>query len=352
MQEALKTIRILSFESSCDDTSICLIEGARGSRPRVLGLAIQSQNEVHEKYGGVVPELASRAHLDNLIPCLKKVLSESGLKIEDLDAIAATSRPGLVGSLLVGHAAAKTLAFVFKKKFISCNHLEGHLASIELEAEALLPQICLLVSGGHSSIYWRESLDHHEVLAQTLDDACGEAFDKGAKLLGLGFPGGAELEKLAKGGDSHAFDFGVVRVPGLDLSFSGLKSQLNRFIQKRADQERLDRDSQELKNLAASYQKALFDHLVAKLNRALEEKKPQSLAVVGGVARNQELRSRIEALVQKHRLKQLLIPSPAYCTDNAAMIAALALRKFWRSEFSDLSDDVASTTRPPVRHAR
>jgi N6-L-threonylcarbamoyladenine synthase len=346
MQESINAVRILSFESSCDDTSVALVK-AQNDQLHVLSMAVQSQNEVHEKFGGVVPELASRAHLENLIPCLQKVLKESGCRLEEVDAFAATARPGLIGCLLVAHTAAKTLSMIYQKPFISCHHLEGHLASIDLEAKAEYPLLCLLVSGGHSSIYYLRSGNDYDLLAQTLDDACGEAFDKGAKLLGLGFPGGAALELLAREGDPGKYEFGVVRVAGLDMSFSGLKSQLNRIVQKQAQEGGVD-----AKNLAASYQLAILDHLMAKLNRALEEKPAVAMAIVGGVARNEELRKRVSALAEKHRVKQVLMPSPKYCTDNAAMIGALAYRKYRAKQFSDLKDDVGSTSRPAVKHGR
>jgi len=338
-------IKILAFESSCDDTSCAVLEAQSGSAmPKLLSLSIQSQNEVHEKFGGVVPELASRAHLENLVPCLQKALEDARVSLEEIDLFAATARPGLVGCLLVGHTAAKTLAYTFKKKFVSCNHLESHLLSAYLEAEPEFPVISLLASGGHTSLYYSTDYDHFEVLGQTLDDACGEAFDKGAKLLGLGFPGGAYLEKLARDGDPQSFEFGVVRVEGMNLSFSGLKSQMNRHLQKE--------DKSRFADLAASYQKAIFDHVMAKMNRALEDKSAKSLAIVGGVARNEELRSRIKKISEKYQLKKILIPSLQLCTDNAAMIGARAYRHYLRGEFSGMEDDVSSTARPPVRHAR
>jgi len=337
-------VKILAFESSCDDTSCAVLRAQPNEpMPKILSMSIQSQNEIHEKFGGVVPELASRAHLENLIPCLEKALAESGVSLSDIDIFAATARPGLVGCLLVGHTAAKTLAYTFNKKFISCNHLESHLLSAYLEETPQFPVLSLLASGGHTSLYYSTDYDHFEVLGQTLDDACGEAFDKGAKLLGLGFPGGSFLEKMARDGNPNAFEFGVVRVEGMNLSFSGLKSQMNRYMQKEEASRHAD--------LAASYQKSIFDHIIAKMNRALEERPVMSLAIVGGVARNQELRDRIKKLSEEFRLNKILIPSMSLCTDNAAMIGARAFRHFLRSEFSSLDDDVGSTSRPPVRHA-
>lgn len=340
----MQEVTILAFESSCDDTSVALLSAKAGAHPVIESLAVQSQDDIHKSYGGVVPELASRAHLMNLIPCLKKVLQESGRRIADVSAIASTARPGLLGSLLVGHTAAKTLAYLHEKPFISVNHLEGHLASPLLEGELLYPAVSLIVSGGHTSLYLMKAEDDFTLIGQTLDDAAGEAYDKGAKLLGLGFPGGAALEQLARAGDEMRFPFSVVRVDGIQFSFSGLKSQLARFVKKA--------DPQDYAHLAASYQRAILDHLSAKLKRAIEEYHPKSICVVGGVARNQELRRRMDIIVSSFTsIERWVAPRPEWCTDNAAMIAYRALQLYRKGTISSLSDDVGSTSRPPVRHA-
>lgn len=337
----MSIIHLLAFESSCDDTSAAILKGSEGLEvPQLISLSVQSQDEVHARYGGVVPELASRAHLYNLIPCVKKVLQEAGVSMDAIDIFAATSRPGLVGSLLVGHTAAKTLALVYNKPFISCDHLEGHLTSPWLEHRIQLPSLALIVSGGHTSLYRMKSMDEFECLGQTLDDAIGEAFDKGAQLLGLGFPGGAHLERLAQTGDHRAYHFGTVRVSNLNFSFSGLKSELARHVKREA--EKLQKE-----NLAASYQYALLKHLLEKVRTALETYQAKSLVLVGGVARNQKLRDEMSKLVQRGLTKEWFAPSPHYCTDNAAMIGLRAFRRWKRSEISDLGDDVRSTSRPP-----
>jgi N6-L-threonylcarbamoyladenine synthase len=309
-------------------------------------LGVQSQDEVHSEFGGIVPELASRAHLKNLLPVLKKVLDESGWTLDQVDVFASTTEPGLIGSLLVGHTAAKTLSLLFGGTLISCHHLEGHLLSVFLEEKKpRFPFVALLVSGGHSSFYWVKDYDQYELLGQTLDDAMGEAFDKGAQIFGLGFPGGAALEKFSIEGDSDRFSFPSVRVEGPNLSFSGLKSQLVRF-KKSIPHPELNKD------LAASYQKALIDHVETKLKRVFELTGPADLVLVGGVARNQSLRDRLKNLQGENKARDLFYPRLELCTDNAAMIGVRAYRKFLKSEFSNLESDVGPTRRPPRKPKR
>lgn len=334
-------LKILAFESSCDDSSVASLVVSPGrTLPQLKHLAVQSQDEVHQNFGGVVPELASRAHLKNLLPVLRKVLSESQWRLEEVDIFAATSEPGLIGSLLVGHTAAKTLSLLYNRPLISCHHLEGHLVSIFLEEDHPdFPFLALLVSGGHTSLYCVRSYDEFELIGETLDDAVGEAFDKAAQLFELGFPGGAKLEKFAEGGDPSAYSFPDVRVEGIQFSFSGLKSQLVRFHKTIGNQE-------EARNLAASYQEALIRHLEAKLKRALEQSSLRELVVVGGVARNQKLRSRLQQFQIDGRLTDIYFPRLELCTDNAAMIGFRAYHKFMKSEFSSLDEDVRSTARP------
>ncbi|TVQ80483.1 MAG: tRNA (adenosine(37)-N6)-threonylcarbamoyltransferase complex transferase subunit TsaD [Bradymonadales bacterium] len=337
-------IKILAFETSCDDTSVAALEANPGDRiPRLLSLAVQSQDEVHLKYGGVVPELASRAHLRSLLPLMRKVITETGWDLAEVQAFAATSQPGLVGSLLVGQTAAKSLSFLYPGRFISCHHLESHLLSVFLEEDQPdFPFLAALVSGGHTSLYRVDGFDQFHLLGGTRDDAMGEAFDKAAKCLGLGFPGGAKLEELARAGDPTRFKFSAVKVDGLEFSFSGLKSQLARFAAKHSDPESRP-------HLAAGFQKALMDHLIEKIKRAAEESALTRLVVVGGVARNLELKSRCQNLLESGVLERIFVPRMEFCTDNAAMVGVRAYVKFLQSEFSDFEEGVSSTSRPAIR---
>lgn len=338
-------IRYLCIESSCDDTSVAVLEGSHSdSKPRLLSLSVQSQDAVHENYGGIVPELASRAHLRNLIPCMEKALNEAGVSLEDLDFFSATAKPGLIGSLLIGHSAAKTLAFLYGKEFVACDHLESHLLSAFLENEVKLPSLSLLVSGGHTSLYLIRSMSEFEKLGVTRDDAAGEAFDKGAKLLGLGFPGGPQLEALAKKAVVGDLAFPPVSVEAFDFSFSGLKSELSRRVQSKKFK---------VSELAFGYQNAIVDHLMAKMKRALEENRDvQSICLVGGVARNKLLRERLDLLRESFGVDQLVCPRPELCTDNAAMIGVQAFVKWKQKDFAGLSSDVSSTSRPPLKRRK
>ncbi len=332
----------LALESSCDDTSAAVLAAEeKDAVPRVLALSVQSQNEVHEKFGGVVPELASRAHLRNLLPCIRKVLEESGKKLSDMDAFIATERPGLIGSLIVGHSAAKTFAAFHAKPFISVNHIEGHICSALIDSEPEFPFLALVASGGHTSLFQVNSIDDFQSIGVTLDDAIGEAYDKGAKLLGLGFPGGPQIDRIAKLGDENSFRFGKVKTPDLNFSFSGIKSELVRLVKKldsQLDTKRAD--------LAASFQKALLEHLFDKLELAASLHGSRRLAIVGGVASNSKLR---EILSRSPLFESVYFPELKFCTDNAAMIGVRGFRKFLKHEFSDLQADVGSTSRPSIR---
>jgi len=334
-----QVVHILAIESSCDDTSVAIMEASRGDDvPRLLALSLQSQNEVHERFGGVVPELASRAHLQNLIPCMSKVLTEAGLELRDIDLVAATARPGLVGCLLIGHSAAKTLSFLLDRPLISCHHIKAHLMSVHLENQIEFPYLAAVVSGGHTSLYVVRSYDDHEEVGVTLDDAMGEAFDKGAKLLGLGFPGGPEIDRLAGSGNEAAFKFGKVKVPDFNFSFSGLKSELQRTVKRHP--------TAKVEDLAASYQTALAEHLLGKVELALGHFKLSRFVLVGGVARNSYLRSRLDGWRSSGLIDAWYAPRLQLCTDNAAMVGVLAWRQFLNNDFSRLDADVSSTSRP------
>jgi N6-L-threonylcarbamoyladenine synthase len=287
---------ILGIETSCDETAAALIT----QEGEIVASVVASQDELHARFGGVVPEVASRRHLELIAPVIEEVLTD------EVEAIAVTSRPGLIGALLVGVSAAKALAWARRLPLMPVNHLHGHVASLYLRPLDLQPPFtCLLASGGHTMLLDVQDRTGYTVLGTTLDDAAGEAFDKGARLLGLGYPGGREIDALAKQGDPTAYDFPVARVPGLDFSFSGLKTSLLYKVRDLASQELEARRA----DLAASYQRAIVRALVERLEAAGGDR----IAVVGGVAANSELRAALPDAA--------LAPLPL-CTDNAAMIAS------------------------------
>jgi N6-L-threonylcarbamoyladenine synthase len=293
---------ILGIETSCDETAAALVTREGDIRANVVA----SQADLHAAYGGVVPEVASRRHLELVNPVLHEALAEAGATLDDVEAVAVTTRPGLIGALLVGVSAAKALAWSRRLPLIPVDHLHGHVASLYLRPLDLQPPFtCLLASGGHTMLLDVQERGSYRVLGTTLDDAAGEAFDKGARLLGLGYPGGREIDALARQGDPHAYDFPVARVPGLDFSFSGLKTALLYAVRKLTPEQLAERRA----DLAASYQRAIVRALVERLDGA------ERVAVVGGVAANSELRAALPDAA--------LAPLPL-CTDNAAMIASAA----------------------------
>jgi len=293
---------ILGIETSCDETAAALVTREGDIRANVVA----SQADLHAAYGGVVPEVASRRHLELVNPVLHEALSEAGATLDDVEAVAVTTRPGLIGALLVGVSAAKALAWSRRLPLIPVDHLHGHVASLYLRPLDLQPPFtCLLASGGHTMLLDVQERGGYRVLGTTLDDAAGEAFDKGARLLGLGYPGGRGIDLLAREGDPRAYDFPVARVPGLDFSFSGLKTALLYAVRKLTPEQLAERRA----DLAASYQHAIVRALVERLEGA------ERVAVVGGVAANSELRAALPDAA--------LAPLPL-CTDNAAMIASAA----------------------------
>jgi N6-L-threonylcarbamoyladenine synthase len=299
---------ILGIETSCDETAAAVVT----SDGRLLSSIVSSQAELHARFGGVVPEIASRRHLELVAPVVRAALDEAGVTLGEVDRVAVTQGPGLVGALLVGISAAKALAWSRRLPLVPVDHLDGHVASLYLEPEPLEPPfLCLLASGGHTLLLAVRERGSSERLGTTLDDAAGEAFDKGARLLGLGYPGGAAIDREAKGGDAQAFTFPVARVPGLDFSFSGVKTALLYTVRDLAEGERAARRA----DLAASYQRAIVTALVRRLEEAGEAAGLDRIAVVGGVAANSELRAALPGA----RFAPL-----ALCTDNAAMIASAA----------------------------
>jgi N6-L-threonylcarbamoyladenine synthase len=308
--------RILGIETSCDDTCAAVIDGAR-----IRSSVVSSQAAFHERYGGVVPEVASRHHLELVNAVVATALEEAGAGLADPDAIAVTQGPGLIGALLVGLSTAKALAAAHRKPLVPVDHLQGHVAANFLEPDPLQPPfLCLIASGGHTLLAGVRERSGFEVIGQTVDDAAGEAFDKGARLLGLGYPGGPAIQDAAEGGDPGAFEFPVAMSGrGLDFSFSGLKTALVYRVRELAPDETERRRA----DLAASYQRAIIDQLVAKLERAGRSGEWPAIALGGGVAANAELRDRTEALCGELGLRLKLVPL-SLCTDNAAMIASAA----------------------------
>src|SRR6059036_2002405 len=274
---------ILGIETSCDETAAALVTDEGEIRANVVA----SQAELHAKYGGVVPEVASRRHLELISPVVAEALEQAGGTLDDVDRVAVTQGPGLIGALLVGLAAAKALAWSRRLPLVPVDHLDGHVASLYLQPEPLEPPfLCLLASGGHTMLLDVRSHSERELLGSTLDDAAGEAFDKGARLLGLGYPGGREIDRLAREGDPAAYDFPVARVPGLDFSFSGLKTALLYAVREVPEEEIEARRA----DLAASYQHAIVRALVERVREAAEQTGRDRVAIVGGVAANSELR--------------------------------------------------------------
>ncbi len=324
-------MRVLGIESSCDDCAAAVVRDGKD----VLSHVIHSQFQIHHPYGGVVPELASRDHLDKIIGVIEAAMKEAHLGWNDLEGIAVTNGPGLVGSLLVGLSAAKTLSFGLNIPFRGVNHLEGHLLAIFLEEPApIFPFLGLIVSGGHTSIYRVEDFGRYQCLGQTRDDAAGEAFDKVAKLLGLGYPGGIAIDRLAKEGNPEAFRFprAMASSKTLDFSFSGLKTSVRYFVEQHGE----DFVHEHMADLVASFQEAVVDSILIKLSQAVKRTQVRRIVVSGGVAANSHLRARLLDMADKEGL-QAQFPSSYLCTDNAIMIAAVGYRYLLKGESSPLS---------------
>lgn len=334
---------ILGIDTSCDDTSAAIVEDGRHVRANV----VHSQIGVHRPYGGVVPELASREHIRNIVTVVDEAFHLSGLEGKDLDGIAVTIGPGLAGALLVGLYYAKALSLVYDIPLAAVNHLEGHILSIFLEEESPgFPFVALTVSGGHTSLYLVEDYGRYSLLGQTLDDAAGEAFDKVAKILGLGYPGGRIIEETARRGraDRISFPRAFLGQDSLDFSFSGLKTSVSLYVGKWKGDEK-EQGHVSLPDILASFQQAVFDVLVEKLLLAAEMKNLSSLVLAGGVACNLNLRTQLQQRARKRHLK-LFCPRSEYCTDNGAMIAAAGYHRLLHGQGADLSIDIR--TRYPI----
>ena len=332
---------ILGIESSCDDTSAAVL------RDEYLLSNVMASQEVHRQYGGVIPELASRAHQQNILPVVSEALRRAEVTMDQVDAIAFTRGPGLLGSLLVGTSFAKGLAVATGKPIIEVNHLQGHILSHFVKVEGRdnrcpqFPFLCLLVSGGHTQIVRVDDPLHFEILGHTIDDAVGEAFDKCAKLMGLGYPGGPVVDRLAKEGDEKRFRFAKPNIPGLDYSFSGIKTSILYFLREQvaSDPDFVDKNKADL---CASFQKDLIDILLKKLILAAKQTGIRQVAIAGGVSANSGLRSRIEA-EGRGRGWTTFLPELRFTTDNAAMIAITGYYKYQAGQFAPL--DIAPLSR-------
>ncbi len=336
-------LTLLAIESSCDDTSAAVCRDGK-----ILSNLVANQ-AVHEKYGGVVPELASRAHLQNIVPVVDQALSAAGCSLSCIDAIAFTQAPGLIGSLMVGTQFAKSLALALDKPLIAVHHMQAHvLANLIADDKPAFPFLCLTVSGGHTQIVLCESPTQLKILGETIDDAAGEAFDKAAKMLGLPYPGGPLIDKYASKGNSQRFKFPEPQIPELNFSFSGLKTSILYFLQNAgnsnvykpeftaSEAERKKFIEENLADICASIQERIISILLNKLKKAAQETGIQHICLAGGVSANSSLRKSFLAMGQKYGW-QTYIPAFEYCTDNAAMIAITGYYKYLEQDFVDLS---------------
>lgn len=319
----MKDIIILGIESSCDETSVAIVKNGR----EVLSNVINTQISIHELYGGVVPEIASRNHVENISPVMKEALKEANIKIDDVDGIACTYGPGLVGALLVGVSYAKALSYAANKPLIGVNHIQGHIAANYITYKELKPPfLTLLISGGNTQLVLVKDYTEFEILGKTRDDAVGEAFDKIARVIGLGYPGGPKMDKLAQEGTPNIV-LPKVHIDGLDFSFSGLKTAIINLHHKTPDINKAD--------LAASFEKDVAEILLENTKKAVKETNINKIALAGGVSANSYIRKAFKELEEKENIK-VYYPELKLCTDNAAMIASAGYYNFLKGNFSDL----------------
>lgn len=308
---------VLGIESSCDETAAAVVRDGH----QILSSVVSSQVDFHSKYGGVVPEIASRKHIEAVVPVVEEALERAELTIDGIEGIAVTKGPGLVGSLLIGVSFAKALAYVTGLPLIGVNHLEGHLTSIFLEKpDMTFPFVGLVVSGGHTNLYYVKGRGDYTFVGQTRDDAAGEAFDKVAKLLGLGYPGGVVIDRMAREGSATAIDFprALMAKDSLDFSFSGIKTAVLHYVKRHEE----EISSERIKDIVASFQEAVVDVLVTKVFQAAIKYGVKTVVIAGGVAANTRLREKMTLASEQEKVS-VFIPSPALCTDNAAMIAVV-----------------------------
>lgn len=338
--------RVLAVETSCDDTSVAIVE----EHGRVVAQVSANQDLEHAPYGGVVPEIASRNHSIALLPLIQHVLTKAQLTWADIDGLAVTNRPGLIGSLIVGIMTVKAIAQSYGIPFIGVNHLEGHLLAPFLKDDQYEPPenfnypfIALAVSGGHSSLYWVTGFGQYTVIGTTKDDAAGEAFDKFAKMIGLGYPGGVLVDKASQTGDAAAYDFprSLILEDNLMMSFSGLKSSAHRLVEKLSSEE-IEKNRH---HLCASYQEAIVDVLIKKIQTAARRFHCERIVITGGVSANTRLRAKAQTMADRQNL-QLVIPPLRYCTDNAAMIGYVGWMRLQRQERSALNMGPSSQLYP------
>ena len=332
MNKVTKDIVILGIESSCDDTSIGI------SRNGVILANIVSNQDIHEKYGGVVPELASREHQKNIIPTIKRALKKAKINISKIDGIAFTKGPGLMGSLLVGSSFAKSLALSLNKPLIGINHMEAHVLANFIDNDIKTPCICLTASGGHTELVLVQGIHNMSLIGQTLDDSAGETFDKCAKIIGLKYPGGPQIEKYAKNGEKHTFQFTIPKVKDLNFSFSGLKTNIIQLIEREVSKNKYFIE-ENIQDLCASIQHTIIETLIQKLKLAIQKYKIQTIAISGGVAANELFRNRIKELKQTTKVN-ISIPKKEYSTDNGAMIAIAGHHKYSVGIINDFSINV------------
>ena len=319
----MKDIIIMGIESSCDETSVAIVKNGR----EVLSNVINSQIKIHEEYGGVVPEIASRCHTEVINQIMKQSLIEAGITLNDVDAIAVTQGPGLVGALLVGVSYAKGLSFVTGKPLVPVNHIEGHIAGNYLSHSELKPPfLCLIVSGGHTHLVKVSDYNKFEILGKTRDDAIGEAFDKVARVVGLGYPGGPKVDKLAKEGMPN-INLPVTHFDNLDFSFSGIKTAVINLNHKDPNINKAD--------LCASFEKAVTEMLLTNVKKAIKEYDENKIVIAGGVSRNTYIRNEFDKLAEEKNIK-VYYPEPILCTDNAAMIAAAGYYDYINGKRADL----------------
>ncbi|MDN5347100.1 MAG: tRNA N6-adenosine threonylcarbamoyltransferase [Clostridia bacterium] len=323
---------LLAIETSCDETAAAVVVNGREVRSNVIA----SQVAAHRRFGGVVPEIASRRHLEAIVPVVEAALGEAGLGFKDLDGVAVTYGPGLAGALLVGLSYAKAVAYALRRPLIGVHHLLGHIYAAFLEYPGLeLPAVCLVVSGGHTHLIYLRDHVRRRILGSSRDDAAGEAFDKVARALGLGYPGGPHLERLAAAGDPHALHFprAWLEEGSFDFSFSGVKTAVLNYLKQQSGEE-----EGRLADIAAGFQAAVVEVLVTKTVRAAKEYGVKTILAVGGVAANTALRRALAAGAEEEGL-MALFPRPAFCTDNAAMIGCAAYYQYLRRDFAPLSLD-------------